>query len=95
MPPGKQVSARNGGELHMNTARSLTMAWTAPSIIFGLALLVGTGILCYVAWRRSGFARRTGVLEGLRLLIVALVVITLNQPELLERFRPEERRASL
>ncbi len=37
--------------------------------------------LCWVAWRRSGYARSQGLLELLRLVIVGLVAMIFNQPE--------------
>jgi hypothetical protein len=48
---------------------------------------------CWTAWRRSGYAVSQGLLESLRLAIVALMAIVLVQPEWVEEFRPEEKPA--
>ena len=48
-------------------------------------------MLCFLSWRRSGYAKGTGVLEAVRLLVVTLVAITLNQPEWTETFQPDEQ----
>ena len=45
----------------------------------------------FIAWRRSGYRVAMGLLELLRLAIVALVAVLLNQPEWIEEFRPEEK----
>jgi len=74
----------------VNTARSLTFLWTPLSLVAGVLLVVATAVLGLTAWRRSGFSRGTGVMEALRLCVVTLVVVTLNQPEWLEQFQPEE-----
>src|SRR5215475_672083 len=57
------------------------------------AVLLAAG-LCWTAWRRSGYARSQGLLELLRLAIVALIALILNQPAWVEEFRPEEKPAS-
>ena len=75
----------------MNTTGSLTFLWTASGVVLGAAMVVATAVLCFIAWRRSGFARGTAMLEGLRLGVVTLVVATLNQPEWLEEYRPDEQ----
>ena len=63
-------------------------------IISGLIIIVIIGVLCWLAWHRSGYRKRTGWLELLRFVLVCLVVITLNQPEWLES-EPPERRSTL
>jgi hypothetical protein len=52
-----------------------------------------TAAFCWVAWRRSGFARPQGLLELLRLSCVILIALLLNQPEWVEEFRPDEKPA--
>ena len=47
----------------------------------------------FIAWRRSGFNRWMGLLELLRVGLVACGAVLLNQPEWVEEFRPEERPA--
>ncbi|MDE0317961.1 MAG: hypothetical protein OXM61_24030 [Candidatus Poribacteria bacterium] len=60
-------------------------------IILGLIIIIITGVLCWYAWHRSGYRKRIGWLELLRLVLVILVVVTLNQPEWLESQPPEQR----
>lgn len=55
------------------------------------AVVLITAGLCFVAWRRSGFARSQGILELLRLAIVILIAVVFNQPEWVEEFRPEDK----
>ena len=51
----------------------------------------GVAWLGWVAWKRSGFRRVTGILEGLRLLLAVGIALTLNQPEWREIFKPETK----
>ncbi|MDE0485175.1 MAG: hypothetical protein OXI67_21580 [Candidatus Poribacteria bacterium] len=60
-------------------------------ITLGLIIIIITGVLCWYAWHRSGYRKRIGWLELLRLVLVILVVVTLNQPEWLESQPPEQR----
>ena len=60
----------------------------------GLSIVVVTGVLCWVAWHRSGYRMQIGWLELLRFVLVCLVVTTLNQPEWLKT-QPPERRSTL
>ncbi len=55
--------------------------------------MLATGVFCFIAWRRSGYRTSMGLLELLRLALVGLVAILLNQPEWIEEFRPEEKPA--
>ena len=73
----------------METVR-LTLQHTPLSVIVGIAMVAITAILSWIAWKRSGFARGTGLMELLRLAIVTMVAITFNQPEWLEEFLPDE-----
>ena len=60
----------------------------------GLFIVAVTGILCWLAWHRSGYRMQTGWLELLRFVLVCLVVTTLNQPEWLKT-QPPDRRSTL
>jgi hypothetical protein len=62
--------------------------WTA---IAGCLIVLVIVVLSLTIWRRSGYAKSVGALELLRVLLVVLVVLTLNQPEWLEQFVPKER----
>ncbi|WP_406694888.1 hypothetical protein V5E97_27980 [Singulisphaera sp. Ch08] len=75
----------------MNVSRSLTFLWTPWSLAASVVLVLAAAGLCFVAWRRSGYRRSQGVLEGLRFVIVCLGAILLNQPEWVEAYRPEEK----
>ncbi|MCP4190131.1 MAG: hypothetical protein GY768_05835 [Planctomycetaceae bacterium] len=70
---------------------SLTFQGSVTSVALGIALASVTAALCWLSWRRSGYSRGTGVLECIRFSIVVLVAITLNQPEWLESFQPDDQ----
>ncbi len=75
----------------MNATRSLTFLWTPGSLAVSVvAVLVAAGF-CAAAWRRSGYRPSFGLLELLRLVVITLAVVMLNQPEWVEEFRPEEK----
>ena len=57
----------------------------------GLVFVVVAGILCWLAWHRSGYSMKTGGLELLRFVLICLVVVTLNQPEWLQTQLPDQR----
>ena len=63
-------------------------------MVLGLFIVAVTGILCWLAWHRSGYRMQTGWLELLRFVLVCLVVVTLNQPEWL-KIQPPDRRSTL
>jgi hypothetical protein len=75
----------------MNATRTLTFLWTPASIAVSVAVVLLTAGLCFVAWRRSGYRASLGALELLRLLIVGIAALLLNQPEWIEEYRPEEK----
>lgn len=65
----------------------------SSGIFLGLSLVViiVAGILCWLAWRRSGYSKKTAVLELLRFVLICMVVVTLNQPEWLQTQLPDRR----
>lgn len=75
----------------MESARALIFLWTPSSLTISTAIVLVTVGLCLLAWRRSGYAKSQGMLESLRLIIVLLLAIMLNQPEWVEEFRPEQK----
>jgi len=75
------------------TDSELTFAWTPTTVVFAVALFAVAVVLSILTWKRSGWSAATGRLEALRLLIVALVALTLNQPEWRETFQPDEKPA--
>ena len=75
----------------MNTYRTLTFIWTPWTLVISIVIVLVTGGFCYEAWRRSSFRRSVGLLELLRLLLVIISAVLLNQPEWVEEFRPTEK----
>ncbi len=75
----------------MNTVQRLTFMSTPWSIAISVLAVVITAGLGYFAWRRSGYALGLGSLELLRIAIVAIVAVLLNQPEWVEEFRPDAK----
>ena len=73
-----------------------SLEFLSSSTIMGLGLFIVavTGVLCWLAWHRSGYRMQTGWLELLRFVLVCLVVTTLNQPEWLKT-QPPDRRSTL
>jgi hypothetical protein len=69
----------------------LRFSWTPWSLGVSLALLVAVAAVCLAGWWRSGFRSGYGLLELLRLLIAAVVVFLLNQPEWVTEQRPSEK----
>jgi hypothetical protein len=76
-----------------DVSRSLTFLWTSWSAAASVALLAVTAGLAALAWRRSGFSRRVGLTEVLRVALVAAGAVVLNQPEWVEEYRPKEKPA--
>ncbi len=64
---------------------------SGPVMALGLVIVAAAGALCWLAWRRSGYRKGVGALELLRLVLVCLVVVTLNQPEWLQMQVPDQR----
>jgi len=78
-------------KLKMHTTHTLTFLGTPGTVAVSLAVVMATAGLCFVAWRRSGYRTGYGVLELLRLSIVALSAVLFNQPEWLEEYRPDDK----
>jgi hypothetical protein len=70
---------------------NLTFQTTGPTVTFSVVVVTIAAALCWIAWQRTAFARGTGMLETLRLALVLLVVLTLNQPEWLELITIDEQ----
>jgi hypothetical protein len=77
----------------MSVSRSLAFLGTPWSIAIAVVAVLATAGLSFVSWRRSGFRRSMGLLELLRLVLVGMAGLLLNQPEWIEEFRPEEKPA--
>ena len=65
--------------------------WTTPTLVFSAVIMLIAMGLCFWSWQRSGFAKGMGLLELLRLLLIAAALATLNQPEWTEQIKPEQR----
>lgn len=68
--------------------RFFTTPWTLG---VSLVLVAITAAICLLAWKRSGYAPGQGLLELLRLAIVSLVAMLLNQPEWIQEYRPKDK----
>ena len=73
------------------TNSELTFLATPTTLVFGVAIVLVTAVFSFMIWKRNQFAAATGWLEALRILIVALVALTLNQPEWRETFKPDNK----
>ncbi|MCP5516616.1 MAG: hypothetical protein H7A45_05060 [Verrucomicrobiales bacterium] len=78
----------------MQDTQGITFLPSAPVTVAGLLVVVVTGVLGWLAWKRSGYRATIGGLELLRLLLVGLIAGTLCQPEWL-RTQPPDQRPSL
>lgn len=75
----------------MQDRGSIAFFSSGPLTVLGFVLVVVAGILCWLAWHRSGYRKWIGVLELLRFVLICLVVVTLNQPEWLQIRTPDQR----
>jgi hypothetical protein len=75
----------------VNSTHTLTFLWTNWSVALSVGAVAVTAGLCLFGWRRHGYSRSHGLLELLRLAIVCLLALVLNQPEWVEEFRPAEK----
>ena len=73
------------------TNSELTFSWTPTTVVFGVVVFLVTAVFSFLIWKRSGFTASSGFLECLRLLAVAAVAITLNQPEWRETYQPDQK----
>ncbi len=74
----------------MNT-HALTFLWTPWSATAAALVVLGAAGLCFAAWRRSGYRASIGLLELLRLTLIIVAALLLNQPEIVHEYRPEEK----
>ncbi|HEX5470296.1 MAG TPA: hypothetical protein VFW73_00325 [Lacipirellulaceae bacterium] len=72
----------------MRTITFLATPWTIAAAVITWLVVAG---FSFIAWRRSGYRPAIAGLEVLRLAIVALIGIILNQPEWVESYRPTEK----
>ncbi|MFM8633688.1 MAG: hypothetical protein ACKOEX_02575 [Planctomycetia bacterium] len=72
-------------------ADGLRLSWTPWSLGMSLVLLALVAVVCIVGWWRSGCRPGYALLESLRFLIAAFVVLLLNQPEWMTQIKPSEK----
>jgi hypothetical protein len=77
----------------VNSTHTLTFLWTSWSAALSIGVFLLAVGFCWTAWRRSGYAWSQGLLELLRLAIIALMALIFNQPEWVDEFRPIEKPA--
>lgn len=75
----------------MHDRGSIAFFSSGPLTVLGFVLVAVAGVLCWLAWRRSGYRKWIGILELLRFVLICLVVVTLNQPEWLQTRIPDQR----
>jgi len=73
------------------SSQSLVFVHTSWSLAVAVVLVLVTAVLGWIAWQRSGRRMVIGWLEFLRVLIIACLAITLNQPEWREIFKPDTK----
>jgi len=66
----------------------LATPWTLVAAVVAWLIVAG---FSFVAWKRSGYRPAIAALEGLRLAILALIGVILNQPEWVETYHPTEK----
>ncbi len=66
----------------------LHLSPTTLTLWLGISALILVAALCVVSWRRSPHPKRSALLESLRFLCTALVVVLLWQPEWLTTIHP-------
>ncbi|MDA7873561.1 hypothetical protein N9B17_00200 [Rhodopirellula sp.] len=75
----------------MTGVQHLTFIATPFSITLGIVAVLATCGVGYYAWLRSGRMKAVAKLEVLRVLIVALIALLLNQPEWIEQYQPDTK----
>lgn len=75
----------------MSGFQHLTFLATPFSISLSVIAVLGTCAVSYYAWLRSGRLRSVARLEMLRVLIVAMIALLLNQPEWIEEYQPDTK----
>ena len=69
----------------------MTFYWTPASLVLSVTTMVIAVICSCISCSRSQFTRSIVILEGFRILLIALAVFTLNQPEITEQVRPGDK----
>ena len=72
------------------TQEWFALLYTPFTVTFGILLVLVTAVFSWLALKRTGFSRGMIFLESIRMLLVTLVAVTINQPEWLQEFLPEQ-----
>lgn len=75
----------------MTSQSTLTFQWTTWSIGVSVMAILVTLVVSWISLRRSNFRFSYCCLEVLRIVIMLIAVIILNQPEWIETFRPTDK----
>src|SRR6476659_9065593 len=75
----------------MTSEQSITFQATRWTVIAAVVAWLIVAGFSFVAWRRSGYRPAIAALETLRLAILALIGVILNQPEWVETYHPTEK----
>lgn len=67
-----------------------SFAASVPILIMGFAVWLAAGWLCFANWQRGGRRKAAGWLEGLRFLLVSLLVFSLLRPEVVRQLQRTE-----
>ncbi len=69
----------------------MTFVWTFTTLVISIIVLIVAAACCFISWRRSGCSRSMLWLELFRFILIALVLVTLNQPEFTQEIKPKEQ----
>ena len=69
----------------------MTFVWTFTTLVISIIVLIVAAACCFISWRRSGYSRSMLWLELIRFILIALVLVTLNQPEFTQEIKPKEQ----
>ncbi len=69
----------------------MTFVWTFTTLVISIIVLIVAAACCFISWRRSGYSRSMLWLELFRFILIALVLVTLNQPEFTQEIKPKEQ----
>ncbi|MGB7346393.1 MAG: hypothetical protein WBD20_19395 [Pirellulaceae bacterium] len=73
------------------TESTFSMQANGFTIFVSIAAIVAVCVLSWISWSKSGFRQSIGLLELLRITLVALAVFLLNQPETIKQFVPSTK----
>jgi hypothetical protein len=69
----------------------MTFVWTSTTLVLTVLVMAVAAVCCVVSWQRSGYSRTIVWLELFRFALIAIVLMTLNQPEFIQETKPKEQ----